>query len=169
MKFFLFLHKSEVWIVNDPQIVPKPRELLLQSTNIELIREKSIYYASSNTSVIVDKVKQKRTRRHTPEGLLRIAEAKMGDKNPNANGLSDDHKTRISRTMRGTRNGENNPMYNRRHRADTIRKIAFKATLRRRLWCVEPSGKTHLIDVRTFSLPAGWQWGRFYDVYKTDL
>ena len=164
MRFYLFQHKTELWIVKDPTIVPKPRELILQTTNIELIRATAS--KQQKISKIVDKVLRQRNKWHTPEGRERIAEAKMGDKNPNAKGLSDEHRSKISRTMKGTRRGENNPMYNRRHSYETRRKMSLMQSMRVRRWCVEPSGKTHLVDPRSFSLPSGWLWGRNYDPYK---
>ena len=164
MRFYLFQHKTELWIVKDPTIVPKPRELILQTTNIELIRATAS--KQQKISKIVDKVLRQRNKWHTPEGRERIAEAKMGDKNPNATGLSDEHRSKISRTMKGTRRGENNPMYNRRHSYETRRKMSLMQSMRVRRWCVEPNGKTHLVDPRSFSLPSGWFWGRNYDPYK---
>ena len=164
MRFYLFQHKTELWIVKDPTIVPKPRELILQTTNIELIRDTAS--KQQKISKVVDKVTRQRNKWHTPEGREKIAEAKMGDKNPNAKGLSDEHRAKISRTMKGTRRGENNPMYNRRHSYETRRKMSLMQSMRVRKWCVEPSGKTHLVDPRSFSLPSGWLWGRHYDPYK---
>ena len=164
MRFYLFQHKTELWIVKDPTIVPKPRELILQTTNIELIRDTAS--KQKKISKVVDKVTRQRNKLHTPEGRKKIAEAKMGDKNPNAKGLSDEHRAKISRTMKGTRRGENNPMYNRRHSYETRRKMSLMQSMRVRKWCVEPSGKTHLVDPRSFSLPSGWLWGRHYDPYK---
>ena len=164
MRFYLFQHKTELWIVKDPTIVPKPRELILQTTNIELIRETAS--KQQKISKVVDKVTRQRNKLHTPEGRKKIAEAKMGDKNPNAKGLSDEHRAKISRTMKGTRRGEKNPMYNRRHSYETRRKMSLMQSMRVRKWCVEPSGKTHLVDPRSFSLPSGWLWGRHYDPYK---
>ena len=164
MRFYLFQHKTELWIVKDPTIVPKPRELILQTTNIELIRDTAS--KQQKISKVVDKVTRQRNKLHTPEGRKKIAEAKMGDKNPNAKGLSDEHRAKISRKMKGTRRGENNPMYNRRHSYETRRKMSLMQSMRVRKWCVEPSGKTHLVDPRSFSLPSGWLWGRHYDPYK---
>ena len=164
MRFYLFQHKTELWIVKDPTIVPKPRELILQTTNIELIRDTAS--KQKKISKVVDKVTRQRNKWHTPEGREKIAEAKMGDKNPNAKGLSDEPRAKISRTMKGTRRGENNPMYNRRHSYETRRKMSLMQSMRVRRWCVEPSGKTHLVDPRSFSLPSGWLWGRNYDPYK---
>ncbi len=164
MKYFLFLNKTELWIVTDPSLVPKPRELILQTTNIELLRDTAA--KQQRITKIHDKVTRTRNKWHTEEGRQKIAEAKLGSNNPNSGGLSPEHREKISRTMRGTRRGENNPMYNRRHTYESRRKMSMMQRLRIRKWCVEPSGKTHLVDPNTFMLPAGWMWGRTYDPYK---
>ena len=164
MRFFLFQHKKELWIVKDPNKVPKPRELLLQNSQIEIIRDKAEFFGKGLT--IVDKVSRKRTQHHTDESRKKISESKMGSKNPNWGGLKEETKLKISRKMRGTRRRDANPMYGRRHTWETRRKMAFAATQRRRKWCVEPSGKCHLVDPITFTLPAGWCWGMKYDPYK---
>ena len=72
MRFYLFQHKTELWIVKDPTIVPKPRELILQTTNIELIRDTAS--KQQKISKIVDKVTRQRNKWHTPEGREKIAE-----------------------------------------------------------------------------------------------
>ena len=164
MKFFLFKTKTELWIVKDPSKVPKPRELLLQNSQIEIIRDKAEIFGKGLT--IVDKVGRKRTARHTSESRKKISEALTGEKNPNWGGLSSEHKAKISRTMRGTRRRDANPMYARRHTWETRRLMAIKASMRRRKWCVEPNGKCHLVDPLTFTLPGGWLWGMKYDPYR---
>ena len=164
MKFFLFQHNRHLWIVNDPQIVPKPRELLLQNSNIDIIRSKAEVLGTN--FVIVDKVTVKKRKRLTEEHKRNIAKSLMGNKNPNWGGLKEETKAKIRRKMRGTRRFDANPMYARKHSAKTKSDMALKARLRRRAWCTEPSGKTHLIDPLTFVLPTGWVWGRSYDPYK---
>lgn len=164
MRFFLFRHRNEIWIVKDPDKVPKPRELLLQNSQIEIIRQKAEILGKGLT--IVDKVSRKRTAKHTAESRQKISEALSGERNPNWGGLSSEHKAKISRTMRGTRRRDANPMYARRHSWETRRLMALKASQRRRKWCVEPNGKCHLVDPFTFILPAGWCWGMKYDPYR---
>ena len=139
MKFFLFKTKTELWIVKDPSKVPKPRELLLQNSQIEIIREKAKLLGKGLT--ILDKVTIKKTARHSPETRKKISEALTGDKNPCWGGLTPEHKASISRKMRGTRRRDGNPMYARRHTWETRRLMAIKASMRRRKWCVEPNGK----------------------------
>lgn len=168
-RFFLFQSKDEFWIVdeNSLQLVPKPRELIIKQSTVEGVREYVITYNKKNLPV-VDKCRD-RTEWHTPEGRERIREAKLGDKHPSrTKGWTDEHKKKISETMKGTRKGEFNPMYGRKHSQETINKIRLKAFQRpKRRWCVEPTGKRHLV-VLDFELPETWQWGRFYDPYKPD-
>ena len=165
MKFFLFKVKTELWIVKDPTKVPKPRELLLQNGNIEFLRAKAEILGKGLT--IVDKVSRKTTT-VSEETRRKLSEAKYGSRNPNWGGLTDEHKAKISRTMRGTRRRDANPMYARRHSWETRRLMAMKASQRRRKWCVEPNGKCHLVDPVTFVLPAGWMWGMKYDPYRPE-
>tara|TARA_B110000967_G_scaffold209657_1_gene266897 strand:- start:2021 stop:2539 length:519 start_codon:yes stop_codon:yes gene_type:complete len=165
-RFFLFKTRKEFWIVdeNSLQDVPKPRELIVKKSQVEQIRQ---YVITQNKAdmPIVDRCRD-RTTWHTPEGREAIRQAKMGDRNPNSAGLSDTHRSNISRTMKGTREGEFNPMYGRRHKQATKDKIRQKAFDRPpRKWCVEPSGERHLIPA-TESLPESWQWGTAYDPYK---
>ena len=165
-RFFAFKTRTEYWIVDEKSLqeVPKPREMLIKLSTVEAIRE---YVITQNKTdqAIVDRCRD-RTGWHTPEGRERIRQAKLGDKHPHANGLSETHKEKISKTMKGTRVGEFNPMYGRKHKKETIAKIRQKAYERpKRRWCVEPSGKLHLFEL-DFSLPEDWQWGRFYDPYR---
>ena len=168
-RFFLFKcggWKNEYWIVdeNSLQDVPKPRELIIKFSQIEKIRE-YVIGQNKNNLPIVDRCRD-RTEWHTPEGRERIRQAKLGDKHPHADGLTEDQKRKISATMTGTRRGEFNPMYGRKHSAETIAKIRQKAYERPKMrWCVEPSGKAHLVRADG-DIPSEWQWGRFYDKYR---
>jgi len=164
MKFFLFQHNDELWIVDDPQRVPKPRELILQNSNVDIIRAKSEVLGKNLT--VIDKVKIRIRGPHSEETKRKIALALTGNKNPNWGGLKEETIAKIRRKMRGTRRFDANPMYARRHSQKTKNEMAFKARLRRRAWCVDPSGKTHLVDPTTFILPPNWLWGRLYDPYK---
>jgi len=165
-RFFAFKSRDEFWIVdeNTLQDVPKPREMLIKLSSVESIREYVLTQNKTN-SPIVDRCRD-RTEWHTPEGRERIRQAKMGDKHPHKNGLKDSHREKISKTMTGTRIGEFNPMYGRKHSPESIAKIRQKAFERpKRKWCVEPDGSMHLIN-EDADLPSGWQWGRYFDPYK---
>lgn len=165
-RFFLFKTQKEFWIVDEKTIqdVPKPREMLIKNSQVESVRDYCITQNKQNLP-IVDRCRD-RTSWHTPEGRERIRQAKLGDKHPHKGGLQEEHREKISKTMTGTRRGEYNPMYGRRHSPETIRKIRQKAYERpKRRWCVEPSGKKHLVPLN-YDLPEGWQWGRTYDPYR---
>lgn len=164
--FFLFQCRDGLYIVdsNHVQDVPKPRELIRRVSTVEQCRE----IAEQIGLPIVSDTARKRTRKHTEEGRQRIREAKLGDKHPHKDGLKDEHKERISKTMQGTRGGENNPMYGRRHRVSTREKM-HEAWIKRerRYWVCDPNGKATTIP-KSQPLPEGWQRGRFFDPYKPD-
>ena len=165
--FFLFNHGGELYIVDNTKIddVPKPRELLFRASQIEIIRERALYMSQP---VVMDSAR-KRTAKHSPEGLERIREAKLGSNHPAVkNGRDTDFKQKVSNTMRVTRIGENNPMWGRRHSKETRQKMHEAAMHKeRRRWVCSPEGRTTTIPISE-PLPEGYQWGRFYDPYKPD-
>lgn len=97
---------------------------------------------------------------HTPEGLQRIREAKLGEKNPNAHGLSMEHRRKIAQAMK-MRQGEFHHFYNRHHRARSrlCISVTMRETWRRHptRWAVDEHEVSHRI---AGELPAGWRWGR---------
>jgi len=96
----------------------------------------------------------------TPEGRERMREKKRGSNNPNAGGLSPEHRAAISRNKRMAYRGEFNPMWNRRHKSSTRLKIGMANMRRsRRRWAVDAEGQEHFIAAMT-ALPPGWAWGR---------
>ena len=78
--FFLFNHGGELYIVDNTKIndVPKPRELIFRASQIEIIRERALYMSQP---IVMDSAR-KRTAKHSPEGLERIREAKLGSNHP---------------------------------------------------------------------------------------
>jgi hypothetical protein len=107
---------------------------------------------------VIDTV-QKRWTGHTPEAKQRIREAKLGEKNPNAKGLSLEHKRKIAQAMK-VRRGEFHHFYNQRHSARSRMKTSWSLRkLPKRRWCVDMNGKEHLVWLNT-QLPPGWAWGR---------
>ena len=166
--FFLFQHKNNLYIVDNTKVqdVPKPRELIRRASTIEQIRE----IASTMNMEIASDTARERTRKHTEEGRKRIAEAKMGDKHPaRIHGQSDDNRRKISETMTGTRQGENNPMHGRKHSLETRAKMSEKRRLRgkSKLICGPEGVKKIPIDE---PIPEGWHRGTKYDPYRpTDL
>ena len=165
--FFLFNHGGELYIADNTNIdeVPRPRELIRRASQIEIIRETDLHMGN----IIRKDLARQRTSKHTPEGLERIREAKLGNNHPAViNGRDAEFREKVSVTMTGTRRGENNPMWGRRHTKETRQKM-HEAAIRkeRRRWIVSPDGVTTTIPVSE-PRPVGWQWGRFYDPYKPD-
>ena len=117
--------------------------MLIQKAQVELVRD---YVVTQNKQglPIVDRCRD-RTAWHTPEGRERIRQAKLGNNHPAVkNGRSQDFRDKVSKTMTGTRRGEFNPMYGRKHRTESIQKIKESALNRpTRCWCVAVS-YTHL-------------------------
>ena len=165
--FFLFIHNNEIYITDSDHVqdVPKPRELVRRFSTIEQIRDHALYLGLP----IKSDTARERTKHHTPEGIERIREAKLGDNHPAVqNGRGAEFREKVSRTMTGTRGGENNPMWGRRHTKETRQKMHQAAALKeRRRWCCSPDGVSTTIPVSE-PLPEGWQWGRFYDKYRPD-
>lgn len=97
---------------------------------------------------------------HTPDGLRRIREAKLGEKNPNAAGLSQEHRKNIAHAMKHRR-GEFHHFYNKKHRARS--RLCISVTMRETWrkhptrWAVDVHEVCHRI---TGELPPGWRWGR---------
>lgn len=133
-------------------------ELLRLFQTIQVARE----WVGKNypNSTIRDMVKRKHTG-ISPAGRIAMREKKLGSKNPNAKGLTTEHRHRIQATMKGTRIGTRNPMWGMKHRASSRLKtsLTLKTTLPRRRWCVDDKGVEHMVTL-SFVLPKGWQWGR---------
>jgi len=164
--FFIFQHKDKLYIVDNTKVdsVPKPREMIRRASTIEQIRE----IAASMNMEIANDTARERTRKHTEEGRKRIAEAKMGDKHPaRIHGRSQEFRDKVSKTMKGTRRGANNPMYGRKHKDSTRQKIHDALVNREKLyWICSPSGRTKIPISQP--LPEGWQYGMYYDPYKPE-
>lgn len=164
--FFIFQHKNELYIVDNLHVqdVPKPRELLRRVSSIELCRD----IAEKTGLPVVYDTARKRTRKHTEEGRQRIREAKLGDKHPAKKGLGETHKKNISKKMKGTRRGENNPMFGRRHSVSTrVKMHEAWITRERRKWVCGPGGVRTTIP-KSEPVPEGWQLGMYYDPYRPD-
>jgi len=118
------------------------------------------YYAG--ISYVTDATVKSIHHGHTPEGKQRIAEAKRND-NPNKYGLSEEHKRKISESMKLVRKHTVHPMQDRKHRpmskaktGDTMRKSWKKDP---KIWVVSPEGKEYRVS-KSFVLPEGWSRGR---------
>lgn len=99
----------------------------------------------------------------TPEGRECMREKKLGDANPNADGLSDEHRRKISMSMKKHRrlHPEDHPMLHRKHDMQSRRKIAISMRrIPKRRWALDEHGQEHLIYITQTTLPPGWTWGR---------
>jgi hypothetical protein len=97
----------------------------------------------------------------TPAGRERMRERKRGKNNPNASGLSAQHRQNISRNKKKMYLGEGNPMYNRHHTRSARLKIGLANIRRKNMlrWAVDASGREHMLPSNS-QLPPGWAWGR---------
>ena len=130
-------------------------ELITSFVTIQAARA----WAQQARHVIKDEVASTYTG-HSPDGIRRIREAKLGENNPNAAGLSMEHRRKIAQTMR-KRRGEFHHFYNKTHGARTRLRIsvAMRETWRKHptRWAVDPHERSHRIHG---ALPPGWRWGR---------
>lgn len=146
------------------------KEMLLDGVQCEILRQfKTIQDARNwihtQSKKVEDEIEETYTG-ITPEGRERMREKKRGANNPNAGGLSPEHKAKISQNKRIAYRGEFNPMYNRRHKPSSRLKIGI-ANMRRgkRRWAVDEYGKEHFISIAK-GLPPGWTWGRARNVNR---
>lgn len=99
----------------------------------------------------------------TAEHRQRLSDAKRGDKNPHADGLTDAHRAKIAATMAGRNRGPDHPRWGHRHRPTS--RLKTSQTMRgreKRRWCVDELGNEHLV-LGSFTLPRFWCWGRRRD------
>lgn len=166
--YFLFKTNEGHYIVEnkDVQKVPKPREMLIRAATVEAVRE----YATKMKIDITHDTARERTRKHTEEGRQRIREAKLGENHPAVQrGRSQEFRDKVSKTMKGTRQGEKNPMYGHKHRDSTRQKMSEARRKRGKYkYICGPEGVTTIPEHEP--IPEGWVAGAKYDPYKpTDL
>jgi len=82
-------------------------------------------------------------------------------------GLTESHKSKIKKTMTGTRQDYMNPMYGRKHKESTRQKMheAWKKRVRKR-WICGPEGA--FLVPKHEPLPEGYQLGMKYDKYRPE-
>jgi len=141
------------------------RELRDEHAGLELIRtfrtiQDARSWAAKQSRDVLDLVQKQHTG-ITPAGRERMRERKRGANNPNAGGLSPEHRAKISRNKQMAYRGEHNPMYNRRHTRSARLKIGLANIRRKNMlrWAVDLSGREHMLP-RNSQLPPGWAWGR---------
>lgn len=139
------------------------RELRADHPRLELLRQfhtiqDARAWAEKNAFKVIDTVKSRYTG-VTPEGRERMRIAKLGDNNPNANGLSVEHKQKIARAMK-TRRGEFHHLWNRKHKPSSRMKTSLSMRrLPKRRWALDSQGNEHFLFAH-MQLPPGWTWGR---------
>lgn len=91
----------------------------------------------------------------------KLREAKLGARNPNSKGLSDEHKRKIGKANKGRYKGANHPHWGtRRPRATRIKISQTKKAQRLcKRWAIRADGSETLVPC-DFALPPGWSWGR---------
>ena len=153
---FLFHHQG-VHYLNDrhPRHTHPGSELLGVYKKIQ----DALTHARRQNIVVVSLLSRSWTG-HTPEGRERIRAAKLGMNNPNAQGLSAEHREHIAQTMRAQRRGEHHHFYNMHHSPRSRLKISLgMKQLSPRRWCRDIQGNEHFVYL-PFVLPEGWAWGR---------
>lgn len=146
------------------------REMQRQYPKLELLRQfrtiqdARVYCQKMRFSVILDE--QPDWTGITPEGRERMREKKRGQMNPNAGGLSSEHRKNISLAKKRQYRTSQHPMLGRRQSSSSKLKTSWTMRqLPKRRWCVDPEGQEHFIAIQT--LPPGWCWGRARSVNRT--
>jgi hypothetical protein len=156
---FIYLKQHAMLISRHTQ-----RQLRDEHGMLELVRmfrtiQDARSWVMKQSCVVLDLVPEQYTG-ITPAGRARMRERKRGNNNPNAQGLSDNHRAKISRNKKKMYQGEGNPMWRRKHSMMTRRKMSWGQMKKmKRRWMVDVAGKEHLMDI-TMPVPAGWVLGR---------
>lgn len=159
--YFLFKTNEGYYLVENKDVhkVPKPREMITRAATVESVRE----YAEKN-KIEIYKDKARKKTKHTEETKLKIG-AGVKANHGHKNGLTEQHKAKIKKTMTGTRQDYMNPMHGRKHKKSTRQKM-HEAWLKRerKKWICGPNGR--LLVPKSQPLPEGWQNGMYYDPYR---
>ena len=166
---FVYLKNNEILISKkSPREMDVKHELLIQFKKIQ----DAITYVKrfhANKNIIYDATIKKHHHGITMLGRQKMRECKMGNKNPNSNGLSESHKKKISQSIKKRNQGEFHPMYNRRHKSSSKMKISMSMRrLKKRKWVTSPDGKEHLIPADE-EIPENWVHGRIRGTGKTGV
>jgi hypothetical protein len=161
--YFIFNTRDGYYLVEskDVESVPKPRELVRRAATVEAVRD---YAAKNRIEIDIDKARAKS--KHTEETKLKIG-ASVKANHGHKDGLTEEHKSKIKKTMTGTRQDYMNPMHGRRHKESTRQKMheAWKKRVRKR-WICGPEGA--FLVPKHEPLPEGYQLGMKYDKYRPE-
>lgn len=144
-----------------------PRKMIVEFPGSEIIRTFQNYESYQlyleRTGIIVEDLGVKKNRKFDKAHREKLREQKLGDKNPNKKGLSENHRKNISRGMKGKNVAQFNVNFGKKTPLERRIKISTQKRLRnryiRRRWVVSDLGEEHLV-LSTFILPAGWIYGR---------
>ena len=161
--YFIFNTRDGYYLVEskDVESVPKPRELVRRAATVEAVRD---YAAKNRIEIDIDKARAKS--KHAEETKLKIG-ASVKANHGHKDGLTEEHKSKIKKTMTGTRQDYMNPMHGRRHKESTRQKMheAWKKRVRKR-WICGPEGA--FLVPKHEPLPEGYQLGMKYDKYRPE-
>jgi len=160
--YFIFNTSTGYYLVESKDVdkIPKPRELIRRASAVEVLRE---FAAKEGIVFSVDKARARS--KHTEETKRKISEG-VKEAHPNKDGLTEEHKKKISKNHTGKYRGSNNNMWEKKHRYTTKQKMSQKR--RQRVpykYICGPNGKITSIP-HTDPVPDGWQLGRIYDMYR---
>ena len=128
-------------------VLDSTKEILASFSSLAAAEHYSIKYRPVVVFVLSDRARE----------VMRAK--KLGPLNPNAKGLTDEHREKIRRAMK-RRRGEFHHMFGRKHRPTSKLKTSLTMKNRpKRRWCLDESGGEHLV-LATFVLPEHWAWGR---------
>lgn len=163
MKYHLYLHKKTLLASRKTlRELGTGYELLSSYNKIQDLIHASRKMFPKLDEVTFDETIKKTYHGHSEESREMMREKKLGENNPNFNGLSDSHKKKISNSMKILRK-THHPMENRKHKPSSRLRISegmqkYHARKKRK-WVVDVSGKEHFVT-EDFVLPDGWVPGR---------
>lgn len=160
--YFIFNTTTGYYLVESKDVdkIPKPRELIRRAVAVEVLRE---FAAKQGIVFSVDKARART--KHTEETKRKIGEG-VKEAHPHKDGLTEDHKKKISKNHTGKYRGEDNNMYGRKQKLTTKLKMSQKR--RQRVpykYICGPNGKVTSIP-HTDPVPDGYQLGTKYDPYR---
>lgn len=161
---FLYLDKSgKEYILSD---IPR-KELLKKVAVGEILRSFSTLSAAflylEKSKISATHYLEKKRDYFDTHHREKLRESKLGEKNPNAKGLSEKHRRNISKSMKGKNLSQFNVNFGKRRTLDIRAKISHtkikQNAQRRRRWALDEHNNEHLVFF-DLVLPIGWTWGR---------
>jgi len=164
MKYYYYLYlKSDILLIS--RNVPREMvhyEMISRFNTVQDAMGYAKKFYSSHEIKMDEKTVKKTFHGISDEARARMREVKLGEANPNAAGLTHEHKKKISRSLKKIRQ-THHPMENRKHRPSS--KLQCSQTLAEthaknpRRWVVGPDGKEYFI-LASDPIPPGFVAGR---------